>query len=352
MTDRDVEVTFERFTWRFLSHYVGPWELARLREKIESWDQWCDVWSEAAAHHVGVAERAETGGHRITAGEAYIRAALFYHWATFLYGHDATRFAAGMEAMNRCWEKAAPLVDPPMEFFTVGFDGLDLPGYLIRPPGVSRPPIVLLVPGGDSTKEELYDFATHIVARRMAAAAFDGPGQGLVSTQAKIRPDFEVPIRAVVDHLLDREDLDGDRLAVGGISYGGLFACRAAAFDERVKAVVSVSSWYTPAGRYPTIDRVSQVALRQYMGDDPAAVMDTITMEGAAHRITVPLLQVYGGLDKASPPEHAYRVEAEVPGPTTTMVFDDGVHVCNNLHQLVRPLIADWLAERLTVDHP
>ncbi len=347
MADRDVEVTFKRFTWRMLSQQVSPWELDRLQETIQTWDQWYDAFAEVAERHFEVAERAVADGHMITAGEAYIRAALLYHWGTFLYGHDQERFSAGMEAMNRCWEQAAPLVDPPMELFTVPFEGVALPGYLVRPAGVDRPPIVLLVPGGDSTKEELYDFATHIVARGLAVAAFDGPGQGFVSRFAKIRPDFEVPIRAVTDYLLARGDLDGSRLGVGGISYGGLFACRAAAFDDRVKAAVSVSSWYTPAGRYPNIDRVSQVALRQYMGDDPGAVMDAITMAGAAERITVPLLQVYGALDPASPPEHAYRVEAETPGPTTTLVFDDGVHVCNNLHQIVRPLIGDWFAEKL-----
>jgi hypothetical protein len=36
-----------------------------------------------------------------------------------------------------------------------------------------------------------------------------------------------------------------------------------------------------------------------------------------------------------------------VKGPTTTVVFDDGVHVCNNLHHVVRPLIADWLEKPL-----
>jgi pimeloyl-ACP methyl ester carboxylesterase len=68
---------------------------------------------------------------------------------------------------------------------------------------------------------------------------------------------------------------------------------------------------------------------------------------GAAEHITVPLLQVYGGLDKASPPEHAYRAEAEVPGPCTTIIYDDGVHVCNNLYPIVRPMIADWLRAQL-----
>jgi pimeloyl-ACP methyl ester carboxylesterase len=61
----------------------------------------------------------------------------------------------------------------------------------------------------------------------------------------------------------------------------------------------------------------------------------------------VPLLQVYGGRDPASPPEHAYRVEREAPGPTTTVVFEDGVHVCNNVWYKARPLVAGWLAENM-----
>jgi len=83
------------------------------------------------------------------------------------------------------------------------------------------------------------------------------------------------------------------------------------------------------------------------MGENAQQVQDSITMAGAAHKLEVPLLQVYGGLDKASPPEHAYRVAKEVKGPTTTLVFVDGVHVCNNLSHIVRPLIADWLADHL-----
>ena len=70
-------------------------------------------------------------------------------------------------------------------------------------------------------------------------------------------------------------------------------------------------------------------------------------MAGAAERIRVPLLQVYGGRDKASPPEQAYRVEKEVPGPVTTVVYEEGVHVCNNVQYKARPMIADWLAKQL-----
>lgn len=347
MGDRNVEVALDRFTWRMLSHSVSPWEFEQLKKKIQVWGEWCGEWCKAASKHAEIGDKAAAEGHKLTAGNAYIRAALYYHWATFLFVHDQKQWRAGMEAMGECWKKAAPLVDPAMELMEIPFEGAKLPGYLRKPAGVKKPPLVVLVPGGDSTKEELYDFGEHILKRGIAIFAFDGPGQGLVSTKLKIRPDFEVPIRAVTDHVLKRGDVDRKRLAIGGISYGGLFACRGAAFDDRFKAVVSASSWYTPAGRFPSMDPLSQTGLKQYMGPNAQDVQDSITMAGAAERIKVPLLQVYGALDKASPPEHAYRVEKEVKGPTTTLVFDEGVHVCNNLHHIVRPLIADWLSDHL-----
>ena len=56
MGDRDVEVTFERFTWRILSQYVTPWELERLRQEIQTWDQWYDAWEKAGIYYGGLVE--------------------------------------------------------------------------------------------------------------------------------------------------------------------------------------------------------------------------------------------------------------------------------------------------------
>jgi 2,6-dihydroxypseudooxynicotine hydrolase len=234
-----------------------------------------------------------------------------------------------------------------MEILSVPFRDMTLNGYLRIPPGPARPPLVLLLPGADSTKEELYHLGDQIVARGLACAAFDGPGQGSVSLQGKLGPGYELAVRAIIDALAGRADLDAGRLAVGGISYGGLFAIRTAAIDERVRAVVSISSWYSPAGRFETMEPLSRTGQYQHLGPDPAAVMASITLAGAADKAVVPLLQVYGGLDPASPPAQAQLVAAEYGGPVTTLVFDDGVHILNNIFFKARPAVADWLAETL-----
>jgi 2,6-dihydroxypseudooxynicotine hydrolase len=234
-----------------------------------------------------------------------------------------------------------------MEILRVPFEHMTLNGYLRIPAGVDRPPVVLLLPGADSTKEELYNLGDYIVGRGMAFAAFDGPGQGSVSFQGKLRPDYELAVQSIIDALAARGDVDTGRLAVGGISYGGLFAIRTAAIDDRVRAVVSISSWFTPAGRFETMEPLSRVGQYQHLGPDPAAVMESITLAGVAGQSTVPLLQVYGGLDAASPPAQAEKVAAEYGGPVTTLVFDDGVHILNNVWYKARPAVADWLAGTL-----
>src|SRR2546421_651060 len=92
-----------------------------------------------------------------------------------------------------------------------------LPGCLRNPLGTERPPLVVLLPGADSTKEELYDQAEHLVRRGLAAFPFDGPGHGLVSFRLKLRADEEVAVSAVLDHLVSRDDLDAERVGVLGI---------------------------------------------------------------------------------------------------------------------------------------
>ena len=347
MSDQNLDTVYRLFTWRILSNRIPPWEFEQIKNKLLSWDDWCSEWSTWAERHVKLGDDALIAGRTLTAGEAYITAGLYYHWASFLFSHDQDQFRAALDAMDVCWRKAAPHLVPPMEILEIPFEGTMLPGYLRKPASVEKPPIVIIVPGADSTKEELYDLSENILKRGFAILVFDGPGHGVVSLTLKLRPDYEVPCRAVVDYVMKRDDLNTERLAFGGISYGGLFACRAAAFDDRIRAVFSISSWYTPAGRWPSMASLSQNAVKQYMGENAPEVQNSFTLEGVAERIRVPLLQVYGGSDPASPPEHAYRTEAEAQGPTTTLVFDEGVHVCNNIHHIVRPLVADWLAETL-----
>jgi dienelactone hydrolase len=60
------------------------------------------------------------------------------------------------------------------------------------------------------------------------------------------RHDAEVPISHVVDYALSRPDVDPERIALIGGSFGGYFAPRAATFEKRLAAVVALPILWSP----------------------------------------------------------------------------------------------------------
>lgn len=235
----------------------------------------------------------------------------------------------------------------PVELLDLAFEGTTPHGFLRVPLQDEPPPLVLLLPGADSTKEELFEPGEHLLARGLAVAAFDGPGQGLVSFAMTLRPDYEVAVSAMLDALLGRGDLDGGRVAVAGISYGGLFACRAAATDSRVRAVAAISSWYSTSRRLAGFDRLPRAGVLHFMGPDAERVLDEMTLADVAERVRSRCCR-----SAARRTEHPRQLRPRrsprlVAGSVTTVVDEDGVPVCNNIWYKARPLAADWLSETL-----
>lgn len=143
--------------------------------------------------------------------------------------------------MLSCHDRALPGLEPAVERFEVPERGevARIVGLLSVPKGVERPPVVIILPGLDSTKETRHGGRGGWLRRGMAVLSMDGPGQGEASLWSKIRPDYELALGAMIDWIESRPDLDGGRVAVIGSSLGGYYAARSAAFEPRVRATVA-----------------------------------------------------------------------------------------------------------------
>ena len=75
-------------------------------------------------------------------------------------------------------------------------DGGVVAANLRRPPalGAAAVPLVILIPGLDSTKEEFFLWESVFLERGMATLSLDGPGQGETGFRMDIRPDYEVAV--------------------------------------------------------------------------------------------------------------------------------------------------------------
>jgi hypothetical protein len=103
-----VDLILSHFTPRYVATGVDPNDLHRLAARMTRWDDWCRLWSEAALLHERLAAEASARGHRLTAAEAFLRAAIYYHYGKHLFADRPDDYAAAQASMLRCYAAAAP----------------------------------------------------------------------------------------------------------------------------------------------------------------------------------------------------------------------------------------------------
>jgi 2,6-dihydroxypseudooxynicotine hydrolase len=185
----------------------------------------------------------------------------------------------------------------------------------------------------------------------MATLAFDGPGQGEAEYEMPIQGDYEAPVKAVADFIETRADLDCDRIGIMGVSLGGYYAARAAAFEKRIKACLSFSGPYSWLEVFDGRNELSREAFRVRSHcktlEEARENARTLTLKDAACHITCPIYIVAGELDHLTPPANAKRIADEVAGPKVLDIVKGGNHVVNNRRYMYQSQTADWMAQQL-----
>ena len=156
MPDDRIRAAVANWAPRFLAQGVDPNDFARVTAPLERWDQWLDAWVANGDLHADLARDAERQGRRLTAGRAWVRAALSYHFAKFVWMVDLRRHRQAADRAVAALRRAHALLDPTAERLEVPFEATTMAATLRRPAGGGRPPLVLLLPGLDSTKEEFF----------------------------------------------------------------------------------------------------------------------------------------------------------------------------------------------------
>ena len=155
----------------------------------------------------------------------------------------------------------------------------------------------------------------------------------------------------MLDHL-ERIDLGVDlsRTGLMGISMGAIYGPRAAAHEKRIRAVVGLAGPYNLGECWDALNPLTRGGYVFYTksADEAQArrTAFTLNLEGVLGRVDQPLLVIHGARDRLFPPSHAERIAREAPN-ATLVLYPDGNHVCNNIAYKYRPLMADWLKERL-----
>jgi pimeloyl-ACP methyl ester carboxylesterase len=243
------------------------------------------------------------------------------------------------------------------------------------------------VGGFDSSAEELY---FHLGApgaeRGWNAFVFDGPGQpGCMRNNPTMtfRPDYEVPLAAVLDTLARRDDVDEGRMVLVGQSFGSYFAARSAATDPRVRALVAdppvvdmgryMEAWVGTDVFHMTRDirpedviGVPEDLMPRQMQWGIAAICERFGVPSfhawrhaiggyrlgpLVSAIRCPVLALVGDREGAEPLAQFDRLVAEAEGPVTAVRFtaEDGAstHCQSDNIRLSAQVTFDWLDQQV-----
>jgi 2,6-dihydroxypseudooxynicotine hydrolase len=352
VTDQRVEAAIRNWAGRFIANGIDYNDFVRTTRAVSRWEQWLDAWTVTAEVHVELGRRALEQGYRHSAGEAFVQAAVSYHFSKFVWVLDPALNRRNTEAAVRSLASAHELLDPTAERIETPLpDGGRVVANLRRPSAEPPAPLVVLIPGLDSTKEEFFHWEDVFLQRGMATLSLDGPGQGETGFALNIRPDYEVAVAAILDAVSGRSELDPQRIGAVGVSLGGHYVVRAAAFEPRLKAIAGISGPFDFATNWDLMPELTRETIAHHTGSsDPEQARrcaGELNLAGVAERVIQPCLVITGKLDRVIAWEDTRRIAEAVPG-AEWVLHEDGSHVCNNIPYKYRPQVADWIRDQLS----
>lgn len=350
--EKRIQVAIENWAPRFVANGVDFNDFQRVTEPLKRWDDWCAAWSAAGAEHARLAGEAEAEGFYVSAGQHYVQAAMLYHFGKFMFFHRPEEHRPAHEEVVRLYGCGLPYYAFPGERVEIPYEGADrIPGILRKPWHDPRPPVVILVPGLDSVKEEMHFYGDDFLRRGMAVLAIDGPGQGEMEFDHAMRHDYEVPIGRVIDYLATRRDLDASRIGLMGVSLGGYYGIRAATFEDRLRAVIALAIGYRLADYFDRVPILTREAfihrLHTKTPEEARKRLEAFDLEGVVGRLRSPVLVIMGRQDRLFPAEDTEQMVRDANGRAELLMYEEGNHVCNNIPYKYRPRQADWMQRRL-----
>jgi 2,6-dihydroxypseudooxynicotine hydrolase len=336
---------------RFTANGVQPADFARVTASVEKWPDWCAAWVAVGSEHEELGREALAEGRLRSGGEHLAQAAAYYHFAKFVFVEDVEQMKAAHARAVACHTDALPHLDPPGRKVEMPFEGAKLVGVIRTPHGQGPFPVVAMIPGLDSTKEELRSTEQTFLDRGLATFSIDGPGQGEAEYDLPIRGDWAPVADLIWETLGEQPDLDRDRLAVWGVSLGGYYSVRVtAALGDRAKAAVALAGPFNFGecwtGLPPLTRDTFRVRSNSASDDEARAVANTLDLTEVTDDVSAPLLLVFGRRDRLIPWQQVVKVHDAVKG-SELLMLEEANHGCADRSPWHRPRTADWLAAHL-----
>ena len=332
-------------------------------------DPWGKEWGKLGLKYESLAEEQEKQGRSKEAGATYYLAYEYFRIGRYPVPSSPEKIKCYKGAL-RTFLKAAPTMKPPLERVEIPFEGKKVVGYLQVPEGSDRPPVVMHWGGVDGWKEDRRSNSDVLLQMGLACFTIDMPGAGenpCLGSDLNAERTFST----AMDYLETRKDIDGERIACMGGSFGGYWAAKLAHVEaKRLRGAVNWGAgihrtfqeeWLRPA--------LTLTASQYLMG--PASLLDarsyifgaktldetlkiapslSLVAQGLIDQPCAPLLCINGKEDDQHPISDLYLL-AEHGSPKDLRVIAGAGHMGRRRGESnneVVDIIMRWLKEKLS----
>lgn len=217
--------------------------------------------------------------------DTLFRAATYFRNAEFfLHGNwDDPRINTYWEQNIACFTEAISHLPVPGERKLLPAQGFQVPIYWFRASAddndddesAPRPTLLLHIGFDSGAEETFHQHGLAALERGYNVVCLEGPGQGSVRRAQGLgfTPAWETVVAPVVDFLEAQRCVDAARIALLGMSFGGVLCARAAAREHRLAAVVCNDGLFDFSAP-EIIARVGELGLddeeglRAFLGDE------------------------------------------------------------------------------------
>ena len=335
-----------------------------IRQRVKKFADIAPAFEALARRREQLAKTAEEAGEKIPARDNYFIAAQY--WASAMWPIDEVNDTLKMyNAKKReTFTKYMQFADHHVEWAEIPYRGKTLPAVFHLPPGYqsgARVPVVVLVPGMDGYKEKYISlYADAWMQRGVAALSVEGPGYW----EAPLRglymdvPGWAETGKEVVRWLAARPEIDADKIAMTGSSFGSFFSAVMMSDEPRYKACAITGTCYEPGG-YTIFETASPTFKHRFMfmsgitdEGDFDKFRKSLDWHGYAEKVKAPYLVAAGGSDELCPLEYSEQFVKALAGPKQFIVYQDGRHGIGGVPSAVngpepRTYQAEWIMARL-----
>jgi hypothetical protein len=350
---------------------LDPTDVKEAFESIHTSDkdEWAAGFMRVADRYFNEAKSLEKDKSDPTKANAdYIRA-----WRLYSFGRWPIPASPGKQ---RSYEKAleaflahARFFDPPLEVVHIPFEGKEIIGYLRLPKNAKGPvPLVIAVNGLDSRKEDLTESFSAILPFGIGYLAVDGPGTG--QNPIKVSETADRVLSKVLDYAQSRPEIDKNRIAMHGVSWGAYWATKMAIVERARLRGCSAQS--PPVDKFFQKDFLMNSLLgnREYLFDQVPALMNilegvhtldemgdylpkmSLVHQGLLGKPMAPMLILAGVNDTQVPIDDEYLLLNKGDVPKEAWINPHGGHLGRQVGvwpdpRIFKEVIIPWLVKTL-----